>query len=59
MRWYGLMYGHDGRTWMSCRSARSLICLSVGRSVLCATRRWAMYCVFVAAAVGGLIGCLQ
>ena len=59
VRWYGLMVGHDGNICMSCSSAKSFICFSVGRSFLWATRRWAMHWDFVAAVVGGFIVSLQ
>jgi hypothetical protein len=56
---YGCIEGHDGQMWISCVSARSLICVSVGRSFLCATRKCARYWDLAAAVVGGVIGSLQ
>ncbi len=56
---YGCRKGHDGHMCISCSSAKLLICDSVGRSFLCATRRCAMYWDLVAAVVGGDMGNLQ
>jgi hypothetical protein len=44
---------------MSCSSAKSLICVSVGRSSLCATRGCARYWDLAAVAVGGVMSSLQ
>ena len=51
--------GTTGQMWMSCGSAKSLICVSVGRSCLCATRRCAGCWDLAAVAVGGAMSTLQ
>jgi hypothetical protein len=53
------MWGHDGQMWKSCGSAKSLICVSVRRSCLCATRRCARYWDLAVVAVGGVMSSLQ
>jgi hypothetical protein len=56
---HGCMWGHDGQMWKSCSSAKSLICVSVVRSCLCATRRCARCWDLAAVAVGGVMSSLQ